>query len=141
MRLVDADALMEEFAEFVAPANRSDFEPTPTWNDAVSLLGSAPTIEPKRGSKLCDEDYLKNVIMKFVDRNGKIHGLGISGFNAMLQDAEVESVKHGRWEWYEEFGFGNPYGSYKCSVCGNAEPHRTSYCCCCGAKMDEVDND
>ena len=44
MRIIDADALMEEFAEFVAPANRSDFEPIPTWNDAVSLLGSAPTI-------------------------------------------------------------------------------------------------
>ena len=47
MRLIDADALMEEFAEFVAPSNRSDFEPIPTWNDAVSLLGSAPTIAPE----------------------------------------------------------------------------------------------
>lgn len=44
MRLIDADALMREFTGFVAPANRSDLEPPPTWNDAVSLLGSAPTI-------------------------------------------------------------------------------------------------
>lgn len=45
MRAIDADALMKEFAEFVAPSNRSDFEPIPTWNDAVSLLGSAPTLD------------------------------------------------------------------------------------------------
>lgn len=52
MRLIDADALMREFAEFVRRSNNSDFAPTPTWNDAVSLLGSAPTIEPKRGKWL-----------------------------------------------------------------------------------------
>lgn len=51
MRLIDADALMREFAEFVRESNNSDFADVPTWNDAVSLLGSAPTIEPeqKRG--------------------------------------------------------------------------------------------
>lgn len=49
MRLIDADALMREFAEFVRRSNNSDFADIPTWNDAVSLLGSAPTIEPNRG--------------------------------------------------------------------------------------------
>ena len=49
MRLIDADALMAELAEFVRPSNNSDFAPVPTWNDAVSLLGSAPTIERKKG--------------------------------------------------------------------------------------------
>ena len=48
MRLIDADALMKEFAEFVKNSNNSDFAEVPTWNDAVSLLGSAPTIEPER---------------------------------------------------------------------------------------------
>lgn len=45
MRLIDADALMREFAGFVRKSNNSDFADVPTWNDAVSLLGSAPTIE------------------------------------------------------------------------------------------------
>ena len=49
MRLIDADALMEECAKFVAPSNRSDYISTPTWNDAVSLIDSAPTISPKTG--------------------------------------------------------------------------------------------
>lgn len=43
-RLIDADDLMHEFAKFVRASNNSDFAPVPTWNDAVSLLGSAPTI-------------------------------------------------------------------------------------------------
>lgn len=46
MRLIDADALMHEFAEFVRASNNSDFADVPKWNDAVSLLDSAPTIDP-----------------------------------------------------------------------------------------------
>lgn len=42
--LIDADELMLEFAEFVRASNNSDFADVPRWNDAVSLLGSAPTI-------------------------------------------------------------------------------------------------
>lgn len=45
MRLIDADALMKEFAKFVRRSNNSDFAPIPTWNDAVSLTGSAPTVD------------------------------------------------------------------------------------------------
>ena len=45
MRLIDADALMKDFAAFVAPSNNSDFAPVPNWNDAVSLVGSAPTVD------------------------------------------------------------------------------------------------
>ena len=51
MRLIDADALMKEFAEFVKDSNNSDFADTPTWNDAVSLVGSAPTIEERKKGK------------------------------------------------------------------------------------------
>ena len=45
MRLIDADALISEFTELVRASNNSDFADVPTWNDAVSLVGSAPTIE------------------------------------------------------------------------------------------------
>ena len=44
-RLIDADALEKEFTDFVRASNNSDFEPTPNWNDAVSLVGSAPTVD------------------------------------------------------------------------------------------------
>ena len=45
MRLIDADVLMKEFAEVVKESNNSDFADVPNWNDAVSLLGSAPTVD------------------------------------------------------------------------------------------------
>lgn len=45
MKVIDADNLMKEFAEFVKESNNSDFEDVPTWNDAVSLLGSAQAVE------------------------------------------------------------------------------------------------
>lgn len=59
MRLVDADALMREFAEFVRASNNSDFADDPTWNDAVSLLDSAPTIaaEPVKHGRWEETEY------------------------------------------------------------------------------------
>lgn len=57
MRLIDADALMKEFAEFVKDSNNSDFADVPTWNDAVSLVGSAPTIEQKKGKWRCSDAF------------------------------------------------------------------------------------
>ena len=44
-RYIDADLLMKEFCDFVRPSNNSDFAPVPNWNDAVSLVGSAPTAD------------------------------------------------------------------------------------------------
>ena len=44
-KYIDADALMKKFSEFVKPSNISDFESTPTWNDSVSLVESAPAAD------------------------------------------------------------------------------------------------
>ena len=60
-RYIDADALMKEFIDFVRDSNNSDFAPAPNWNDAVSLVGSAPTadvVERKQGEwiKMSDAD-------------------------------------------------------------------------------------
>lgn len=80
MRLIDADALMREFAYFVKASNNSDFADVPTWNDAVSLLGSAPTIEtePIVRCKNCkhhkDEEvgmvYCPNIVGGWVEEEG-----------------------------------------------------------------------
>ena len=43
--LVSRQAVMKEFSDFVRRANNSDFAKTPTWNDAVSLVGSLPSAE------------------------------------------------------------------------------------------------
>lgn len=41
--LISRKAMMKEFADFVRASNNSDFARTPTWNDAVSLVGSMPS--------------------------------------------------------------------------------------------------
>lgn len=43
--LISRQAVMKEFSDFVRRANNSDFAKTPTWNDAVSLVGSLPSAE------------------------------------------------------------------------------------------------
>ena len=48
--LISRQALMKEFSDFVRESNNSDFAQTPTWNDAVSLVGSMPSAE-RRGKK------------------------------------------------------------------------------------------
>lgn len=43
--LIERQALMKEFSDFVRASNNSDFAQTPTWNDAVSLVGSMPSAQ------------------------------------------------------------------------------------------------
>jgi len=46
--LIERQALMKELSDFVRASNNSDFARTPTWNDAVSLVGSMPSAQPER---------------------------------------------------------------------------------------------
>ena len=45
--LINRQALMKEFSDFVRASNNSDFAQTPTWNDTVSLVGSMPSAQPE----------------------------------------------------------------------------------------------
>lgn len=42
---ISREAAFKEFAEFVRDSNNSDFVDAPTWNDAVSLIGSLPAAD------------------------------------------------------------------------------------------------
>ena len=42
---ISREAAFKEFADFVRPSNNSDFADVPTWNDAVSLIGSLPAAD------------------------------------------------------------------------------------------------
>lgn len=56
--LISRQALMKEFSDFVRESNNSDFAPTPTWNDAVSLVGSMPSADRRgrwvKGDEMAD---------------------------------------------------------------------------------------
>ena len=45
---ISRQAVMKEFSDFVRKSNNSDFAQTPTWNDAVSLVGSMPSAQPEQ---------------------------------------------------------------------------------------------
>ena len=49
--MISRKAVMKEFSNFVRRSNNSDFAPTPTWNDAVSLVGSMPSAQPETHEK------------------------------------------------------------------------------------------
>lgn len=42
--LIDRQALMAEFLTFLRRSNNHDYAHDPTWNDAVSLIGSMPSV-------------------------------------------------------------------------------------------------
>lgn len=54
---------------------------------------------------------------------------------------EAEPIRHGHWDYVEEFFADRWWNTYRCSVCGHQEdfeePYRMKYCPECGAKMDE----
>ena len=57
-------------------------------------------------------------------------------------DADVEPVKHAHWNGieYDSYADGYPvYDKWECSKCGNeiSTEDPPTYCCDCGAKMDE----
>ena len=49
--LISRQAVMKEFSDFVRASNNSDFAQTPTWNDAVSLVGSMPSVQSTVGQQ------------------------------------------------------------------------------------------
>ena len=59
--LISRQALMKEFSDFVRESNNSDFAPTPTWNDAVSLVGSMPSAE--RRGRWIDIEHAPNGLL------------------------------------------------------------------------------
>lgn len=42
---ISREAAFKEFIDFVRDSNNSDFVDAPTWNDAVSLIGSLPAAD------------------------------------------------------------------------------------------------
>ena len=58
--LISRQALMKEFSDFVRESNNSDFAQTPTWNDAVSLVGSMPSAQPFHNITMND-------VLKYID--------------------------------------------------------------------------
>lgn len=69
----------------------------------------------------------------------RLHSLGLSCENVVRKflmtapTAEVQEVRHGRWEFIGGYGY-----QYRCSVCCTCAERKFKFCPYCGAKMDKV---
>lgn len=105
----------------------------------------------KKGFRICsangmditDDDYCSwGERMKTIRTNQHLTGVTtITDNNDEITSIIVggegySKARYGIWIWRAEAMFGNPYGRYECSICGNGMPQKTQYCCYCGAKMD-----
>lgn len=77
--LISRQALMKEFSDFVRESNNSDFAQTPTWNDAVSLVGSMPSAQQwiPCSERMPEED---GEYLVWIDTSTGLH-YEISGFS------------------------------------------------------------
>lgn len=46
-----------------------------------------------------------------------------------------EEPRKGEWIFYLGTGYGNPYGHFECSLCGDGYGYKTDFCPTCGADM------
>ena len=92
--LISRQALMKEFSDFVRASNNSDFAQTPTWNDAVSLVGSMPSVQPTQPNA---SNALKT--LDCIDRQEAIDALAKFVPYAIC-DASTESYTNGLTDAY-----------------------------------------
>lgn len=136
---ISREAAFKEFAEFVRGSNNSDFVDAPTWNDAVSLIGSLPAADVVPKTAYGQAVWERDVAISQLQTIGK-------GLGAKMDD--VAPVVHGRWEKVSTPSL--LYHKFKCSECGheftvaarfNYLPLLPKYCQECGAKMDSSETD
>jgi hypothetical protein len=86
--LISRRAMMKEFSDFVRKSNNSDFANTPTWNDAVSLVGSMQSVqpEPHEGHWIPVSERLPET------------GVEVLTYDEALNYIEIQTVSDGRWE-------------------------------------------
>lgn len=128
--LISRQATMKEFSNFVRRSNNSDFARTPTWNDAVSLVGSMPSAQPEH---LTDDDF----------ETIRIH-LNAYKENLCNQRRWKEAEEYQRIiDRFMEFASAEPKkGKWMGTVCSNCGSSVSFYydcdfCPCCGARMEE----
>lgn len=113
MRAIDADALLEELKK------------TDRYFMLKADIDNAPTVEPCYQTTSCLD-------CKNYDKENYY----CPRFCEVIREATKEIKRQGEWIFDREFTeFGNPYGTYKCSVCGGHSSNKYSFCKDCGAEM------
>lgn len=95
--------------------------------------------------RLINTDNLEDVVTKANEQGFDITRYEFKRIELVISEfptVEAEPVRHGHWDYIEEYFADRWWNTYQCSVCGHQEdfeePYRMRYCPECGAKMDEV---
>lgn len=79
---------------------------------------------------ICNEKY-----KRMTSKNRDVYKDAVLACKSVVSnyktDADVEPVKHGKWNYIGGYGY-----KYSCSVCINCAERMTQYCPNCGAIMD-----
>lgn len=150
--MISRQAVMKEFSDFVRKSNNSDFAPIPTWNDAVSLVGSMPSAQPETHEErtethACD-CISRQAAIDAVDVKCLHRGI-VKGLQAIIEDLPsaqperdipVKPIKTTDKAW------GIPARQAVCPKCdyylghvaflGDYKGKRVTYCETCGQAID-----
>ena len=94
MDLIDRQAAMKEFSNFVRVSNNGDFARTPTWNDAVSLIKSMPSAQDEKKGEAMSEIVREMTREELVAFNNELRAEN-EKLKAELQEARL-AVEHNR---------------------------------------------
>ena len=158
-------ALMKEFQDFVRASNNSDFAQTPTWNDAVSLVGSMPSAQPETSILTVkvapDPEELERIVRKIKDTSVMVLSSTYPDVDMALKlnkaydDGYETGYLQGKYDWIaKKKGRWNFIGNqmFECTECGVCytqsqfnqmrvritDSISPNFCPSCGADMREV---
>ena len=92
--LISRQAAMKEFSDFVRASNNSDFARTPTWNDAVSFVGSMPSAQDEKKGDAMSEIVREMTREELVAVNNELRAEN-EKLKAELQEARL-AAEHNR---------------------------------------------
>ena len=100
-------------------------------------IGSVQVEKGKPMPRYIDSKEAYDVLTQNYNHKTEIQHIMLESVLNKVHTADVRENKRGTWEYSESMMLGNPYGSYRCSACGDCSPHRSNFCPHCGADMRE----
>lgn len=122
MRLIDADALLQEIEKYRSKGNWKSQLFLHVINSVKAIIGRSPTVDSVKKNVYEQVKWERDIAIGQLESIGKSLGEKMDN---------IEPVRNGHWISYPECG------ATKCSQCGwdTEEAWHSNYCPNCGAKM------
>ena len=140
--LSDKNELIDYFCQKDCDFNPKDCALFPCHE--IEIIKNAPSIQP---TQLTDEDketiriHLSAFKERLCNQRRWNEAKEYEELISRLLSTPSVQPRRGKWIYSEGSGYGNPYGHYECSLCGDGYGYKTNFCPNCGADMREGDPD